>query len=109
MLHARYIRASDALLSPAHSADPGTIMCMIECVTAIGTPGRDEFYARLATAWADEVGGRPHWGKMIYDPRRLKHDYGADMTAFLRYRDLHDPNRVFLNPYLEHEVFQLPP
>lgn len=111
VLHARYIKASDALLSPAHHQDKynDTIMCMIECVTGIGTPGRDEFYARLATAWAEEVGGRPHWGKMIYHPRRLKHDYGASMAEFEKIRERHDPNRTFLNTYLEHEVFQLPP
>lgn len=109
VLHARYIRASQALLSPAHRPNPDEIVCMIECVTAIGTPGRDEFYARLASAWADEVGGRPHWGKMLYHPRRLKADYGPAMAAFERARDAHDPDRVFLNPYLEHEVLQLPP
>lgn len=107
VLHARYIRASEALMSPAHASDPDEIMCMIECVTAIGTPGRDEFYARLAAVWAS-LGGRPHWGKMLYDPRRLKHDYGAAMAQFERARAAYDPNRVFLNPYLEHEVLQLP-
>jgi L-gulono-1,4-lactone dehydrogenase len=109
VLHARYIRASEALMSPAHHRDPDTIMCMIECVTAIGTPGRDEFYARLAAAWADEVGGRPHWGKMLYHPQRLKADYGADMAAFEAVRAAHDPDRVFLNRYLEREVLQLAP
>lgn len=112
VLHARYIKASDALLSPAHRAShelgASGLMCMIEAVTAIGTPGRDEFYARLAAAWAG-IGGRPHWGKMIYEPRRLKADYGAAMQSFEAMRRAHDPRRSFLNPYLEHEVLQLEP
>ena len=112
VLHARYIKASDALLSPAHRSPaeigPSGLMCMIEAVTAIGTPGRDEFYTRLAAAWA-ALDGRPHWGKMIYEPRRLKADYGAAMATFESVRAAYDPQRCFLNPYLEHEVFQLPP
>lgn len=118
-VHARYIKASDALMAPAHRVpssyregileDPvnENIMCMIEVVTAVGTPGRDEFYARLATAWAD-IGGRPHWGKMLYHPRRLKADYGPAMADFEAVRASVDPNRRFLNRYLEHEVLQLP-
>ncbi len=106
VLHARYIKASDALLSPAHASSG--LMCMIEAVTAIGTPGRDEFYARLATAWAN-LGGRPHWGKMLYHPERLAADYGANMAAFESVRDTYDHNRVFLNPFLEHKVLQLAP
>lgn len=118
-VHARYIQASDALLAPAHRVpssylegareDPTNenIMCMIEVVTAVGTPGRDEFYARLARAWA-EIGGRPHWGKMIYDPGRLQQDYGAAMTKFEAARAAHDPERRFLNPWLEREVLRLP-
>lgn len=108
VMHARYIKASEAWLSPAHRPNRDEIMCMIEVVTGIGTPGRDEFYARLATLWADVAGGRPHWGKMLYHPQRLRADYGAAMADFEAVRAAYDANRVYLNPYLEREVFQLP-
>lgn len=107
VLHARYIRSSDALLSPANLG--GGHVCMIEVVTGIGTPERDEFFARMAALWRDQCQGRPHWGKMMYRPETLKGDYGANMDDFLVQREAFDPNRRFLNPWLERDVFQLPP
>jgi hypothetical protein len=45
---------------------------------------------------------------MLYHPQRLRADYGAAMADFEVVRAAYDANRVYLNPYLEREVFQLP-
>ena len=60
-----------------------------------------EEYFRLFESIAAAVGGRPHWGKMhTLDAERLGVLYPR-FADFLRLRDELDPDRVFVNPYLE--------
>ena len=60
-----------------------------------------EEYFRLFESITAAVGGRPHWGKMhTLDAERLGVLYPR-FADFLRLRDELDPDRVFVNPYLE--------
>jgi L-gulono-1,4-lactone dehydrogenase len=101
-VHARFIGGSGALLSPAH----GRAICDLEVVTARGTPNADRFALDFTDAMLSLDGARPHWGKHILRPEAIKPRYPA-MDAFLAERARVDPERVFLNRFLERNVFQL--
>ncbi len=105
--HARYIRGSTGLICPAQ----GRNTTPIEVVTGWLTPGIDEFYGDLEEEFYSRIPeSRPHWGKFITRPERIEGQYpAADWQRFLSLRDTFDPERVFLNYYLEHKVFKLPP
>jgi hypothetical protein len=101
-MHARFIGASAALLSPAY----GHAACDLELVAARGTPRLDDFYRSFEAALAEIAVARPHWGKHIVSPERIRPLYPA-MDSFLAHRERLDPERVFLNRFLERSVFQL--
>jgi FAD/FMN-containing dehydrogenase len=61
-------------------------------------------YFRMFESIMAAAGGRPHWGKMhTLDSERLRVLYPR-FADFLRVRDETDPERLFVNPYLE-QVF----
>lgn len=94
-IEVRFVAADDLWLSPAHRRDSAYVAVHTYKDTAF----RDYFLA------AEEIfvahGGRPHWGKV--------HSLtAADLRAryprwddFLRLREEMDPDRMFLNRYLE--------
>lgn len=100
--HARFIGASAAFPSPAY----GRATCDLEVVTARGTPDSDRFYADWCGEMLALPEARPHWGKHILQPERIRARYPA-IDNFLAVRAELDPMRVFLNDCLEHSVFQL--
>lgn len=107
VLHTRYIRNSNALLSPASGEDH---TCCIEILTFTGNnrPASDyeDYFKQIERDWI-ELGGKPHWGKAIYSVDKLKGMYGANMDAFLNLRQQLDPDQIFINDFLR-QVFQLP-
>lgn len=103
-LHCRFTAGSIAWLAPDHDRPT----CYIEVTTVKGTPWSafGEFYREMEERWAELPGARPHWGKFYTRTHDLRHRYPR-MDDFLRERERWDPNRVFLNPFLERDVFQL--
>jgi L-gulonolactone oxidase len=60
-----------------------------------------EEYFGVVERIMDEVGGRPHWGKLHgqrADTLQHRYPHWADFAAV---RDRLDPDRTFANPYLE--------
>jgi len=51
-------------------------------------------------------GARPHWSK-VYDPWREIAARYPMLREFLAVREQWDPERVFLNPFLEKAIFRL--
>ncbi|MBB4687145.1 D-arabinono-1,4-lactone oxidase [Amycolatopsis jiangsuensis] len=91
----RVAAADDIWLSTAHGRDSAYIA--IHQFT--GMPYR-EYFAGFA-AIADQVGGRPHWGKMHdLDVHTLRTRYPR-FDDFLRVRKECDPAGIFTNTYLE--------
>jgi L-gulonolactone oxidase len=103
-LHCRFTAGSSAWLAPNH----GRPTCYIEVATAKGTPRWAPFFRELESRWLAIEGARPHWGKLYWRFGELAGRYPR-MNDFLDVRRQWDPDRVFLNPFLEQEVFQLPP
>jgi FAD/FMN-containing dehydrogenase len=102
VVHARYIGASSALLSPAY----GRAICDLEAVTLRGTVGAERFFERFAEAMYGFPGARPHWGKHILQPERIAERYPR-LGDFLRHREALDPDGVFLNRFLKRDVFRM--
>jgi L-gulonolactone oxidase len=102
-LHARFTGASNAWLAPNH----GRPTCYIDVTTAMGTPHWEGFFRELEGLWLGIDGARPHWGKVFFQRRRAAARY-EHMGRFLAVREHWDPERVFLNRFLERDIFGLP-
>lgn|GEM_PF-1963070 len=106
--HLRYIRGSDAWLSPSHGHNGSVAM---ELVTLKGTDGWPEYSSRVEDLWLD-LGGRPHWGKIFSwgtghgegspsaDSKldRIRGAY-SKWDDFKAVRDDLDPNRRFSSDF----------
>ncbi|HVU93228.1 MAG TPA: D-arabinono-1,4-lactone oxidase [Jatrophihabitans sp.] len=91
----RFAAADDIWLSTANGRDTGYV--------AVHQYHRREHerYFRAVEAIAQEVGGRPHWGKLHYrDAASLREQY-ARFDYFRAVREQLDPQRTFGNAYLE--------
>ncbi len=91
----RWVKGDDLLLSPAYKRDSTYIACHVY---------NKKEYKSYFTALEEifrAYDGRPHWGKM----NTLKTNDISTMypkfTTFMELRKEHDPNKVFINPYLE--------
>jgi hypothetical protein len=73
----------------------------------MGTPHWEGFFREIESAWLRIPGARPHWGKMFFQPDRMAARYEM-MDRFLDVRERWDPDRVFLNRFLEKKIFRLP-
>lgn len=108
VLHTRYIKNSNAYLSPASGEDH---TCCIEILTFTGDDRPiaqyEDYFKQIEQDWI-ELGGKPHWGKAIYSVDKLKSMYGANMDAFLKIRQKLDPNQMFMNDFL-YQAFQMQP
>jgi len=102
-LHGRFTGASQAWIAPNYERPT----CYIDVTTAMGTPHWQGFFRELETEWFDIPDARPHWGKVFFRGDELRGRY-AMMDQFLAVREAWDPERVFLNRFLEEEIFQLP-
>ncbi len=102
-LHCRFTGASGAWIAPNY----GRETCYIEVATARGTPGWVPFFREMETRWIAIEGARPHWGKLYWRWGELFGRY-ARMNQFLDVRQRWDPERTFLNPFLENAIFGLP-
>lgn len=100
--HCRFTAGSDAWIAPNY----GRPTCWIEVATAWGTPRWAGFFRELEARWLAIEGARPHWGKLYWHWRELAGRYPR-MSDFLHVREDWDPDRVFLNPFLERAVLQL--
>jgi hypothetical protein len=103
-MHCRFTGKSNAWL--AANYDRETLF--IEVATAKGTPNWQGFFEEMEQRWTAFDGARPHWGKLFWKVGAVANQYGR-MNDFLEVRQRWDPNRTFLNEFLEKEVFRLPP
>jgi hypothetical protein len=116
-MHARFLKNSQALLSPAtEAAGSDTHYCWIEILSAypkaVSDPQkRQELIADFTTllntigpVWINQMNGRPHWAKYWQnipniDIRSLYPK--NNLAQFNRLRSTLDPNGMFLNSFLK--------
>jgi hypothetical protein len=115
-MHARFIKNSQALLSPAYEpAGSETHYCWIEFLSAYpkqvqDAATRDAMIAdyrnlrnQIATTWITEYKGRPHWAKYWQDIPGLdvRSLYpAANLSQFNDLRSSLDPGLMFMNSFL---------
>lgn len=110
-LNARFINASDCLLSPASGAGH---TCYIEILSSSPTPHWQQFASAIALRWMQLPGARPHWAKeWEFIPgieAFIGQAYGDQLQQFLAVRDALgvDPERMFSNALLDRVIFASP-
>ncbi|KAF9159880.1 hypothetical protein DFQ26_006091 [Actinomortierella ambigua] len=99
-LEMRFVKSSDALMSAAYDEDPEAIYCMIEILSAVRTPGFEEFSIEIGKYWMDNFHARPHWAKMWEHVPGivpyLRQEAGSRFDKFDAIRKKYDPNDMFL-------------
>ncbi|MEM7413773.1 MAG: D-arabinono-1,4-lactone oxidase [Myxococcota bacterium] len=103
MMHGRFTAGSNGWLAPDHEQET----CYVEVTTAEHTPNWVDFYRELERRWLDIPSARPHWAKLYFETDPIRDRY-PKMDEFLQVRERWDPNRVFLNEFLEKQIFKLP-
>jgi L-gulonolactone oxidase len=97
VVHMRFVGKGSALLAPSSGND---VTCYIEILTFHNTTRYEEYFARIELAWM-RLGGKPHWGKLVFEPDRVSELYDkSNLEDFLEVRKRLDPEEVFVNPYL---------
>ena len=91
----RVAAADDIPLSTASGRETGYLAVHLSA----GTPF--DQYFRGVEAIMDDVGGRPHWGKMHYQTADTLAPRYPDWTRFQAVRARLDPDGRFRNPYLD--------
>eukprot|EP00762_Andalucia_godoyi_P008126 ANDGO_02169.mRNA.1 L-gulono-1 len=92
-------------LSPMYGK-AGEFFCGLEWISLKGTPGYDEYVARMAKKLFDEYGARPHWAKKMILPNhelfpRIKKSFGQRIHSFENIRKRLDPHDMFLCDFLD--------
>jgi FAD-linked oxidoreductase len=91
----RVAAADDIPLSTAHGRETGYLAVHLSA-------GREfDRYFRGVEAIMDEIGGRPHWGKMHYQSAETLAPRYPEWDRFQAVRSRLDPDGVFTNPYLD--------
>jgi FAD-linked oxidoreductase len=91
----RFVKSDDIYLSPAYQRDSAYI--------AVHVYNKKDYrpYFKALEAIFKAHNGRPHWGKLhTMTAEELKARY-PQLAAFQRFREQHDPQRLFLSPYLQ--------
>jgi len=103
-LHCRFTGPSGAWLAPNH----GRTTCWIEVVTVRATPDWEHFFREMEDRWLALDGARPHWAKRYFrtDAQAARYPRLEDFRAA---RQRWDPDRVFLNRFLEPTLAGPPP
>ncbi|MGH3993483.1 MAG: D-arabinono-1,4-lactone oxidase, partial [Pseudonocardiaceae bacterium] len=91
----RWVAGDDIPLSPASGRD--TAYLAVHVVR--GNPYED--YFRAVERILDDVGGRPHWGKLHYQTADVLADRYPRWHEFQAVRKTVDPNGVFGNEHLD--------
>jgi L-gulonolactone oxidase len=94
VMHARFIKNSDAYLAPSFG---NAHTCMLQLVTYFGTDCQ-QYFDEIETHLLS-VGGRPHWGKTYNTEIDFQKLYGENMQKFNTIRKQMDPQGIFLNDF----------
>lgn len=101
-LHGRFTGSSKAWIAPDH----GRETAYVEVTTIEDTPHYQEIFEEIESRWFAIPGARPHWAKVYKRADQIRERYHL-MDRFLEVRERWDPQRTFLNSFLEETVFKL--
>ncbi|MEE3999959.1 D-arabinono-1,4-lactone oxidase [Tenacibaculum sp. FZY0031] len=91
----RWVKGDDVYMSPAYNRDSAYIACHV-----YNKKDSRAYFAALEEVFK-AYGGRPHWGKMnTFNTEDIIRMY-PKFTHFMTFRKEHDPENIFVNPYLQ--------
>lgn len=108
---ARFIKNSDALLSPAYGNERTAYVGLI---TRRGTVGWEDLARAILGEWLTIPGARPHWAKEMPTSGelvdRVRLAYGPQIERFSRIRREEgvDPEGTFVNPFVARMLASTP-
>lgn len=94
-LENRFVKGDDLYLSPAYQRDSAYI-----AVHAYHKKDHKAYFAGLEDIFR-AYNGRPHWGKMHTQSQEELQQRYPEFETFQRIRETHDPQGLFMNPYLQ--------
>jgi len=97
VVHARFVKGGDALLSPTLGRD----CAFIEMVTSVNAPGAQVFYSDIGGELMERFDALPHWGKKFHHLDRVRARYGERLRRFDAMRRQLDPGGTFVNDFVE--------
>lgn len=91
----RWVKGDDVYMSPAYNRDSAYIACHV-----YNKKDSRAYFAALEEVFK-AYDGRPHWGKMnTFNTEDIIRMY-PKFTHFMTFRKEHDPENIFVNPYLQ--------
>jgi hypothetical protein len=90
----RWVKGDDIYVSPAFGRDSAYIACHV-----YHKKDNTPYFKAMETIFR-AYGGRPHWGKLNTLNAMDVVDIYPEFQTFDNFRKQHDPNDLFLNPYL---------
>ncbi|MBL7813929.1 MAG: FAD-binding protein [Saprospiraceae bacterium] len=109
-MNMRLFGESKGLLDTLPSMSKGQLTCNIQ-ITSFPNDEWENFEIKLMEKWLSIPGSRPHWAKQFQNipniAETLHRVYGKNLTQFLDIREQSniDPQRLFVNPFLENLLF----
>ena len=99
--HIRFIKSSNAYMSPANG---NKFSVFLEALTYFGADYKD-YYNELEKYWL-QFAAKPHWGKTFNENQDFENLFGTDWSKFNEIRKNLDPDGLFLNRFMEN-VFKV--
>lgn len=100
VLHVRFSQQAQGFLHPAKTDSATHYTAYMELVAHGNVSRHQEHFEAIERAW-DRFGGKPHWGKLTYQPDRIVRNIDPDdLKDFQAVRLAMDPGQVFLNDYV---------
>ncbi|XRE43211.1 hypothetical protein ACIVBQ_001415 [Tenacibaculum discolor] len=91
----RWVKGDDVYMSPAYNRDSAYIACHV-----YNKKDSSAYFTALEEVFK-AYDGRPHWGKMnTFTSDDISKAY-PKFTEFMIFRKEHDPENIFVNPYLQ--------
>lgn len=91
----RWVKADDVFMSPAFGRDSAYIACHV-----YNKKDSKAYFTALEEVFK-AYDGRPHWGKInSFTSEDIVKMY-PKFTDFIAFRKKHDPENIFVNPYLQ--------
>lgn len=91
----RWTKQDDIYMSPSYGRDSAFIACHV-----YNKKDNTAYFKALEDIFRSH-GGRPHWGKMNTITQQEAIDLYPEFSTYLKIRNEQDPDKIFMNPYVE--------
>jgi len=97
----RFVKASQALLSPLYDSNPSTMFAVIDLMSARDTKGYQDFVDSISQTWAKKYDAHTtwpsYWEKIPEVFPQTRASLGDRRNQFNKFRTKYDPNGMFFD------------